>query len=131
MNWAQAMISAAMALVNWALLLEVFVIAGVMLTIFRMQTAEQLERIVGCDNHHGVWGLMRRSSSALTALAMLWCAIYGLERDWQPWPPIVLLIVAVDFHALVSIMIMRQDIQAQRAGTRRILWRQRRRTETP
>lgn len=116
------MITAAIDRVNWTAAMQVAVVAGVILTVFRMQTAEQLETIVGCDSHHGVWGILRRLSHSLMMLAMLWFASYGYEKGWQPWPPTVALLFAIDFSMFVSIMIMRQDIAETQQGHREIVW---------
>lgn len=118
------MISAAIDRVNWTILMQFAVIAGVVLTAFRMQTAERLERIVGCNAHHGALGIARRMSLSLMMLAMLWCAMYGYEKGWQPWPPVVAIMLALDFNILVAILIMWQDISAHQSGRREIRWRQ-------
>lgn len=106
------MISAFINWINWNVLLQFTVICGVVLTVFRMQTAEQLEKIVGCVEHHGSWGQLRRVTQSLLALSLLWCVSYGYERGWQPWPPMVIFILCYDLSTIVGIAIMRQDIKA-------------------
>lgn len=117
------MISIALDRVDWTSLMQIAVFLGVILTAFRMQTAERLERIVGCDKHHGVWGVMRRLSHSLMMLSMLWCVMYGYERGWLPWPPVVAVLLSINFNMFVSIMIMRQDIADHLAGRRQVMWR--------
>lgn len=116
------MISAAIDQANWTAIMQVVVLIGVMLSIFRMQTAEQLEEIVGCNAHHGFLGTARRLGHFLTAIVLLWCAIYGYERGWQPWPPMVVFVIVFDFATLVGIAIMRQDIHAHKIGQREVVY---------
>jgi hypothetical protein len=44
-----------------------------------------------------------RLAYALIGVSMGWCASFGLEQGWQPWPPVLLMIVAVDLRMISSI----------------------------
>lgn len=125
------MISAVIDQIDWAIVMQVAVLSGALLSVFRMQTAEKLERIVGCNAHHGTWGVLRRASMTLLALGMLWCVMWGYERGWQPWPPFAIVMILFDFNAIVAIVIMMQDIKAHRAGTREVVWRDGRLPQRP
>lgn len=114
------MISVAIESVNWTCLMQISVICGVILTAFQMQTAEKLETVAEYSSRHGHWSAMRRVSNSLLMLAMLWCASYGYERGWQPWPPFVIVMMALDFNIVVRIMIMRRDIRDHLAGVREV-----------
>lgn len=103
------MLDYVLALIPWTIAMQIAVVVGVMLSIFRVSTAEKLERIVDCD--HGCWGFIRRISHFAVAFAMLGCLFYGYDLGWQPWPPFVAVILAVDLNLLSGIAIMRQDIR--------------------
>lgn len=47
---------------------------------------------------------MRRFSLALIALAFLWSAAFSLSRQWQPWPPEILLIFAIDLALVIRMV---------------------------
>jgi hypothetical protein len=59
---------------------------------------------------------LRRIAHAAVALGFLWCLSFGLRKGWQPWPPILMLALAVDLQMFVRIMAIHF---AQRAGERR------------
>ena len=40
--------------------------------------------------------IMRPLAYLLLAWSFLWVFSYGQARGWQPWPPVILMIVAVD-----------------------------------
>lgn len=48
--------------------------------------------------------ISKEVSLAAIAGAMFWCVTYGSSRDWEPWPPEVLLILALDVMMTVRII---------------------------
>lgn len=106
--------------INWVATFYAFCIIGVVLMAFHMQLSENYERSLGRDNKHGPWGLLRRVSMTLQMLTMLWCASYGYEAGWRPWPPFVCFIAAVDLHILVRIIMLRTDTSDYRKGLFRV-----------
>lgn len=46
----------------------------------------------------------RRLSLATLSLSMLWSAYYSLSHQWQPWPPEVLLIFAIDLALVIRMV---------------------------
>jgi hypothetical protein len=44
-----------------------------------------------------------RLAYALIGVSMGWSATFGLEKGWQPWPPFLLMCIAVDLRLLASI----------------------------
>lgn len=44
-----------------------------------------------------------RATLLLKALMFLWALDYGFKQHWQPWPPMVLLVVVIDLHIAARI----------------------------
>ena len=47
---------------------------------------------------------LRRFSLWCETLAMFWCVLYGFDRSWDPWPPVVMLMLALDFNLVMRIV---------------------------
>lgn len=68
---------------------------------------------------------LRRLSFVLIALAMLWSLNYAEQKGWQPWPPLLAIVAALDLYFAVLIgLILRKSRAAwheapglQRHGT--------------
>lgn len=48
--------------------------------------------------------LFRRLSLAVIGGGMLWSLDYGFERDWQPWPPFLVILLGIDMMLLMSVL---------------------------
>ena len=46
----------------------------------------------------------RRSGLTILALGLLWAAKYCVQHSWDPWPPYLLIVLAVDFYLSVAII---------------------------
>ena len=107
--------------IDWTALFQISLIAGMILVVFQLHTAEKLEALIPYrEAKHGALGFLRRVSMLFKGLAMAWCADYGHNHGWMPWPPVVALVLALDFYILVRILIMYQDIRAHREGRREV-----------
>lgn len=65
------------------------VMCGALLGVYVMQ-------MVGRDDRHPPpiqWAL--RASLAVMTLALLWSLLYSMTKQWQPWPPEILLHVGL------------------------------------
>ena len=76
-------------------------LAGVLLSIHLMQ-------LIWHNPAEG--GLMlrwlRRANLALVAFAMLWSISIVVEKNWQPWPPGLLLAFSVDVMMLIRVVVI-------------------------
>ena len=105
--------------IDWTTLFQFSLGVGIVLVVFQMSTAEKLEACIPyTEAHHGAWGFLRRLTTLLKGLALVWLANYGHDHGWNPWPPVVALVISLNFYIFVRIMIMRQDIKAHRDGRR-------------
>lgn len=104
--------------VNLEALLLCLALAGAVLSIWAMSLSAQ--NYVGRDEKNCLrW--VRRSAFALIAGGLLWSASYGMERDWQPWPPFLMLVTGVDLVLLATVITghLRQAEQVKREVMRR------------
>lgn len=46
----------------------------------------------------------RRFSLVMLSLSMWWSAYYSLSHQWQPWPPEVLLVFAIDLALVIRMV---------------------------
>lgn len=51
-----------------------------------------------------------RFSLALIAMAMLWSAWYSIARQWQPWPPEILLVFGIDLALVIRLVAIKARI---------------------
>jgi hypothetical protein len=79
-------------------------IAGSMLSIVAMQMSwnEAMER--GVDTPAML--NLRRASFILVSLTLLWSLSYAETKGWQPWPPAVAIVLALDFYLSVLIIMV-------------------------
>lgn len=91
---------------------------GFVLALWAMSLAAN--NLVGRDEKTCLrW--VRRSSLALIAGGMLWASAYGFERDWQPWPPFLMVMGGIDLMLLGAVItgqirhseMMRRDFRAK------------------
>lgn len=47
--------------------------------------------------------LARRASATFMSLMLLWAVYFGYSKGWQPWPPLIGILIALDFHNIVRI----------------------------
>jgi hypothetical protein len=84
---------------NWMQTLFIlFVIIGVLISVYLMQITESTPAVPG-DSAWMRW--LRRGSLAGVALSFLWCLSYGTSMNWEPWPPMVAIVIAIDFNLLM------------------------------
>jgi hypothetical protein len=69
-------------------------IFGALLAVYVMQLTHHEE-----EDAADPWIIRNSSRIALTmiAIALLWSVYYSLGRNWQPWPPQILLVMGIDF----------------------------------
>lgn len=76
------------------------VLAGTFLSVFLAQVSwgRDLER---GDPH---WLLnIRRAGYLLQALSFIWALAYGIDHQWQPWPPFVAIVIMLDANIVIRI----------------------------
>lgn len=78
-------------------------VAGALLAVYAMQMWSR-GWIGGIETCLTIEGL-RRVALGLVGLSCLWSVMYAYHRPaWQPWPPDLVLMVAVDVFLLVTII---------------------------
>jgi hypothetical protein len=79
-------------------------LAGVFLALIAMQMSwnEAIQR--GVDTP--VTMNLRRASFVAVALSLLWSLSYAETTGWQPWPPALAMVGALDFYFAVLIAII-------------------------
>ena len=85
-------------------------ISGVFLTVYLMQ-ATWLESD-GVDAH--LVRQIRRFSQFLISASLLWCVNYAYYKSWQPWPPMVALILSFNimmFSRALSVNMRRRSCE--------------------
>lgn len=45
-----------------------------------------------------------RLAYALIGVSMGWSAMFAVEQNWQPWPPFLLMCLAIDMRMITSII---------------------------
>lgn len=66
---------------------------GALLCIWNMQAEGQAAMSRGCHSAI-VWSY--RALMAFAAVAMLWMLVYITDKQWMPWPPVVVLELILD-----------------------------------
>jgi hypothetical protein len=76
----------------------ILALSGAILSVYVMSLTsyEQEDRV---DPKWLQW--TRRVGHAMTALALLWSVNYMESHQWQPWPPLLLLILSVNITMAV------------------------------
>lgn len=59
--------------------------------------------------------VLRRSSLVTLALSMCWAMTYSTNKGWQPWPPDVFVVAAVDLFMLAPVVVAFRRKRSQRA----------------
>lgn len=84
------------------------VLAGVALAVFVMSlTNYEAEDM----DDPAVIRLMHRVGLGVFAMALLWCLSYLYARSWQPWPPSLAIVAAVDFMLWVRALAIKSRIR--------------------
>lgn len=81
---------------------------GVLVSVYVMQlTRYEAEDAVD------PWWLrgLRRIALAIMAWAFCWCLTYSENKSWQPWPPYVLTLFAIDMILLIRALAIRARIK--------------------
>ncbi len=86
---------------NWVPVHVALSFAGFVFCLYLMQLVSR--GAIGADDK-GCVRFFRRLSMAIIAGGMLWSLAYGFDRNWQPWPPFLLLMLGVDMAMLNSIV---------------------------
>lgn len=96
--------------IHWGILFEIFVSASVFLVLWQIKLAQSLDLYRFNGEANGWLFKVRRTAMFLKVGALCWTIIYSAQNGWQPWPPIVLFILAFDIYVVTHIMVMRKDI---------------------
>jgi hypothetical protein len=80
---------------DWDLSLVLMTLA--MLGFFLAVYVNQLTHYEA-EDHNDPWfiRMMRNAAYMMLAWGFLWTLSYANAKGWQPWPPVILIIVAVD-----------------------------------
>src|SRR5262245_54109595 len=46
----------------------------------------------------------RRTGMFVIGAGFAWSLMFGLERDWQPWPPMLVIMLGADLYMITSII---------------------------
>lgn len=84
---------------NWMVATFILsMIFGVCISIYLMQITESTPAVPG-DSY---WmRALRRASLACLAIAFLWCLSFGYTKGWEPWPPMIAVVLAIDLNLLM------------------------------
>lgn len=55
--------------------------------------------------------IMRQAAYLLMAWSFLWVMSYSEARGWQPWPPVILMIVAIDMILIIRALAIKARIR--------------------
>lgn len=76
-------------------------LVGCLLSLWAMSLSAQ--NAIGAGEPRCLRGLRRVALAAIGG-GLLWSLSYGFERDWQPWPPFLLLCIGVDLWLTVAVV---------------------------
>lgn len=86
----------------------VLALCGILISVYVMQ----LTRYEAEDAVDPPWlRSLRRIALALMAWAFCWLLTYSETKNWQPWPPEVLAIAAMDLILLIRALAIRARIK--------------------
>jgi len=111
--------------VHWGFLFQLTAFATVFLVLYQIATSQTLDRLRRHELSRTVFHA-RRTSLIVMLLALLWAVVYAHGNGWQPWPPIVLFLLAYDVEVITHVIVMRCDIA--RLAAQRSLWERRERS---
>lgn len=83
-------------------------IAGALLSLIAMQFSWEESTRRGGDTN--VMLNLRRASFVIISLTLLWSLSYAETKGWQPWPPALAIVLAVDFYLLVLICMVARKV---------------------
>jgi len=78
-------------------------IAGFVLVLYVMQIAGPRDEAMGDPP---ILRYFRRVSLVVLSITMLWAFSYSMTKGWQPWPPFLALVLAIDFNFLILALTM-------------------------
>ncbi len=111
--------------IHWGFVFQITTLGTVFLVLYQIATAKTLDRLRRHDLSRAVFHA-RRTSLIVMLLALLWSVVYAHGNGWQPWPPIVLFLLAYDVQVITHVIVMRCDIT--RLVSQRRLWERRERS---
>jgi hypothetical protein len=83
----------------------------ILLLMVQVKIADSVDRARG---HRDDWLFrIRRFAMLGKGLALCIMVIYSHERGWEPWPPVIGLLAALDAYIASEIMIMRRDLSGR------------------
>lgn len=85
---------------------EALVIGSVFLVLFQIQTADCVDKLRQNDTR-ALPFRMRRVGAIVEIVALCFTASYSY--GWEPWPPLIALIVAFDVRVIAQIMVLTID----------------------
>lgn len=92
----------------WGSLFQILTLATVGLMFSQIAIAERVDKLR--RNQVRDFAFRLRKGSMIGKLVMLClCVAYGYDRGWDPWPPIVLFLVAADINIISEILVLRKD----------------------
>lgn len=111
--------------IHWNALFQITALITVFLVLYQIATSQKLDAMRRHDVSRLVFHL-RRGSLIVMLLTMLWAVIYVHDNGWQPWPPIVLFLIAYNVQVASHVIVMRCDIAAMTTRRVRVAGQQRR-----
>jgi hypothetical protein len=83
-------------------------ILGILTCVYVMQ----LTRYEAEDLMDPAWlRFLRRAALGLMAWALCWCLTFSENKNWQPWPPYVMALFAMDMILVIRALAIRARIR--------------------
>jgi len=95
--------------IHWGMIFQVLTLVTIILILWQIDTAGEVDKLRWNESSRIIFQI-RRATMFLEAIALIWAVIYGHNRGWQPWPPLVAFLFALDLNIASHIMVMRADI---------------------
>lgn len=95
------MINQLLETLNLSISFGIAVFIGALLSVFLAQQLWQ-QGLEHGDSH--LLANLKRAGLLLQALSFIWALDYGFNRQWQPWPPFLLIIVVLDLNMALRIV---------------------------
>lgn len=57
--------------------------------------------------------VLRRWSWGFLSMGLFWCLTYASGKNWQPWPPMVGLLVVLDFNLFMKIVALHYGLNGR------------------